>query len=323
KKIGEKWLITDDSPENDKIQHVYHIIKENGKLNVYENRQTALIYGLAVLTVFCWAMAMMYDGHVAKITYLDVGEGDSIYAEMPDNYKILIDGGSYREGYSLGERVVAPFLKQEGVGNLDLMVSTHPDNDHTGGLTYILDNFHVKKILTGSYGLTSPTYKEFLNRLNGTQSIDAKPEVIHDNKDIKIEVLSDQYRGVLKNEDSRMNNNSVVLKLTYKEASFLFTGDIQKEGERQLVNSGRDVKATVLKVAHHGSGSSSSYDFIRAVQPTVAVISVGYRNFYNHPSPYVIARYDRSGVKIYRTDKQGAVTIITNGRYGWIKTMSQ
>ena len=156
-----------------------------------------------------------------------------------------------------------------------------------------------------------------------TESIDAKPEVIHDNKDIKIEVLSDQYRVVLKNEDSRMNNNSVVLKLTYKEASFLFTGDIQKEGERQLINSGRDVKATVLKVAHHGSGSSSSYEFIRAVQPTVAVISVGYRNFYNHPSPYVVARYDRSGVKIYRTDKQGAVTIITDGRYGWIKTMSQ
>lgn len=287
-----------------------------------KNRQTVLIYGLAVLTVFCWGMAMMYDGHVAKITYLDVGEGDSIYAETPDNYKVLIDGGSYREGYSLGERVVAPFLRREGVGNLDLMVSTHPDNDHTGGLTYILDNFHVKKVLTGSYGLTSPTYKEFLNRLNGTESSDAKPEVIHDNRDVKIEVLSDQYRVALKNEDLRMNNNSVVLKLTYKEASFLFTGDIQKEGERQLINSGRDVKATVLKVPHHGSGSSSSYDFIRAVQPSVAVISVGYRNFYKHPSPYVVARYDRSGIKIYRTDKQGAVTIITDGRYGWIKTMS-
>ena len=167
KKIGKKWLITDNSPENDKIQHAYHIIKENGKLNVYENRQTVLIYGLAVLTVFCWGMAMLYDGHVAKITYLDVGEGDSIYAEMPDNYKVLIDGGSYREGYSLGERVVAPFLRREGVGNLNLMVSTHPDNDHTGGLTYILDNFHIKNVLTGSYGLTSPTYKEFLSRLNG------------------------------------------------------------------------------------------------------------------------------------------------------------
>jgi competence protein ComEC len=120
-----------------------------------------------------------------------------------------------------------------------------------------------------------------------------------------------------------MNNNSVVLKVTYKEASFLFTGDIAEDAEQQLINSGSNVKTTVIKVPHHGSWSSSSYDFIRAVQPSVAVISVGYRNFYHHPSPYIVARYDRSGVKIYRTDKQGAVTIITDGRYGWIKTMSQ
>jgi competence protein ComEC len=267
-------------------------------------------------------MAMNYDGHVAKVTYLDVGEGDSIYVELPDNYNVLIDGGSYREGYSLGERVVAPFLRREGVGDLDLVVSTHPDNDHTGGLTYILDNFHVNKTLTGSYGLTSPTYEKFTERLNGIEHSDARPETIYDNGDTKIEVLSGQYHGILKNEDSRMNNNSVVLKLTYKEASFLFTGDIEKDAERQFVNSGRDVKATVIKVPHHGSGSSSSYDFIRAVQPSAAVFSVGYKNFYHHPSPYVVARYIRSGVKIYRTDRQGAVTVITDGRYGWIKTMS-
>jgi competence protein ComEC len=281
-----------------------------------------MIYGLAVLAVFSWALAMSYDGHVAKITYLDVGEGDSMFVELPDNYNALIDGGSYRDGYSLGEHVVAPFLRREGVGNINLVVSTHPDNDHTGGLTYILDNFHVNKVLTGSYGLMSPTYKEFANRLNGIEHSDARPETIYDNGDVKIEVLSDQYRGVLKNEDSRMNNNSVVLKLTYKEASFLFTGDIEKDAERQFVNSSRDVKATVIKVPHHGSGSSSSYDFIRAVQPSAAIFSVGYKNFYHHPSSYVVARYIRSGVKIYRTDRQGAITIITDGRYGWIKTMS-
>jgi len=323
-KLGKKWLITDNPSESWRDHgQTYIITKESGILNVYKNRQSALIYGLAVLAVFCWSAAMNYDGHVAKITYLDVGEGDSIYAEMPDNYNVLIDGGSYQKKYDFGERVVAPFLRREGVGNLDLMVSTHPDNDHTGGLTYILDNFHVKKVLTGSYGLTSPTYKEFANRLNGIEYSDARPENIYNNGNTRIDVLSDQYRGILKNDDLRMNNNSVVLKLTYKEASFLFTGDIAKDAERQLINSGRDVKATVIKVPHHGSSSSSSYDFIRAVQPAVAVFSVGYRNFYHHPSPYIVARYDRSGVKVYRTDKQGAITIITDGRYGWIKTMSQ
>lgn len=329
-KLGKKWLITDNPSESwQDHRQIYLITKEDSSLNVYQNRQSALIYGLAVLAVFCWAMAMNYDGYVAKITYLDVGEGDSMFVELPDNYNVLIDGGSrnryngsYRNEYSSGERVVAPFLRREGVGNIDLVVSTHPDNDHTGGLIYILDNFHVKEALTGSYGLTSPTYKEFTNRLNGIEYHDARPEIIYDNGDIKIEVLSGQYHGILKNEDSRMNNNSVVLKLTYKEASFLFTGDIEKDAERQFVNSGRDVKATVIKVPHHGSGSSSSYDFIRAVQPSAAVFSVGYKNFYHHPSPYVVARYIRSGVKIYRTDRQGAVTVITDGRYGWIKTMS-
>jgi competence protein ComEC len=118
-----------------------------------------------------------------------------------------------------------------------------------------------------------------------------------------------------------MNNNSVVLKVTYKDASFLFTGDIEKSAESQLVRLNRDIKADVLKVPHHGSASSSTYNFINAVQPTVAIISVGYRNFYRHPASSVVRRYERSKVNIYRTDFDGAITIITDGHYGWIKNM--
>jgi competence protein ComEC len=169
----------------------------------------------------------------------------------------------------------------------------------------------------------SPTYKELINRLDskGIEYYDAIPQTIYENRDTKVEILSNGYKEFLKDEESRMNNNSVVMKVTYKKASFLFTGDIEKEAERQLVNSGKDIRANVIKVPHHGSYSSSSNPFINAVQPDIAIISVGYRNYYNHPSNHVIRRYKSLGTSIYRTDYQGAVTIITDGRYGWIRTM--
>lgn len=324
KKLGKKWLITDNlSDDWHDHQQAYLIKKDIDGINVYKENQTLLISCLVIISLSFWAWATLYNGNVAKITYLDVGEADSAVVDLPGDYEILIDGGVHRGKYSSGERVVSPFLTRQGINDLELMVSTHPDNDHSGGLTYIVDNIKVDEAITGSYGVISPTYKILTDRLesNNIEYHDAILQAIYEDKDTKIEVLSDGYKKYLKNEEKRMNNNSVVIKVTYKKASFLFTGDIEKESERQLVQSGRDIKATVLKVPHHGSYSSSSYEFIKAVQPSVAVISVGYKNYYHHPSAYIIKRYERLGTDIYRTDYQGAITIITDGRYGWVKTM--
>jgi|GEM_PF-720069 len=324
KRFGNKWLITDNPSDNwfDKRQ-AYIAKKGKNHITFYRLNQKPLIYSLALISLFCWAMAIEYDGHVAKITYLDVREADAIFVQSPDRYNILIDGGSYSQRFDCGERIVAPFLRRNGVGKLDLMIATHPDNDHVGGLVYLLDDFIVDRVITGSYGLTSPTYDKFLEKLKwyNINYQDAKPSIVYENKDFKVEVLSDQYQGILKDSESRMNNNSVVTRITYKDASFLFTGDIEKQAEQQLVRTNTDIKADVLKVPHHGSRSSSTYELINAVQPSVAVISVGYKNFFGHPHSSVVRRYEKAGVNIYRTDINGAITIITDGRYGWIKTM--
>ncbi|HGJ66183.1 TPA: DNA internalization-related competence protein ComEC/Rec2 [bacterium] len=323
-KSNKKWLVTDNLSNDWRDRRSTYLIRQDkDAINVYKENQTSLVACLVIISLSFFAWANLYEGNVAKVTYLDVGEADSAVVDLPEDYEILIDGGVHRGKYSSGERVVFPFLNRQGIDDIELMVSTHPDNDHTGGLTYIVDNVKIDKAITGSYGMFSPTYKELINRLDskGIEYYDAIPQTIYENRDTKVEIISDGYKEFLKNEESRMNNNSVVMKVTYKKVSFLFTGDIEKEAERQLVNSGKDIRANVIKVPHHGSYSSSSNQFINAVQPDIAIISVGYRNYYNHPSNHVIRRYKSLGTSIYRTDYQGSVTIITDGRYGWIKTM--
>ncbi|MGB9597603.1 MAG: ComEC/Rec2 family competence protein, partial [Candidatus Poribacteria bacterium] len=311
RRFGKKWLITDNPSNNwfDKRQ-AYIAKKCKDHIAFYRFNQKPLIYSLALISLLCWAVAIEYDGNVAKITYLDVREADSIFVQFPNKYNILIDGGSYSQRFDCGERIVAPFLKRNGVGKLDLVIATHPDNDHIGGLVYVVDHIKIDKVITGSYGLTSPTYNKFLEKLkiNNISYQDASPSVIYEDRDFKVEILSDRYYGIIKNSESELNNNSVVVKITYKNASFLFTGDIERQAEQQLVRSNVDLKAHVLKVPHHGSRSSSTYEFINAVQPFVAVISVGYRNFFGHPHFTVIRRYENANIKIYRTDINGAIT---------------
>lgn len=291
--------------------------------DLLKQRRRLIIAGISLAAIFIWAAALSYDGHILKVTYLDVGQGDSIFLDLPDGRNILIDGGPYSVRFDAGKRLVSPFLQREGINKLDLLVSTHPHNDHVGGLTYIVDNFRVDKVITGGYGLTTPTYDIFCSLLNekGIEYHDAEIDSILKDKKLHIEVISPQSPDTTGNMDTRMNNNSVVLRVTYKKASFLFAGDIQAESERALVSSGRDIRTAVLKVPHQGSETSSSWEFLRAVQPSIGVISVGQPNFSNHPSRLILGRYRWLGIKTYRTDLQGAITVLTDGRRGWIKTM--
>jgi competence protein ComEC len=295
--------------------------------NLYKllkHRKKLIIYSLGVFSIFVWAAALSYEGNVMEVTYLDVSQGDSIFIDLPNGKYILIDGGPYSGRFDTGKSVVAPFLEYKGVDKLDFIISTHPHNDHAGGLTYTVDNFSVNEVITGSYGLTTPTFEELLKRLNkrGIKYYDAQEGTIMKDGDIELEILGPSSFDLSGDEDSRMNNNSVVLKVKYKDASFLFTGDIHEETEYKLIDSGKDLKATILKVPHQGSKTSSSWEFLRAVQPTVGIISVGWMNMYNHPSPSITGRYKWLGINTYRTDRQWAIIVTTDGRRGWIKTMS-
>lgn len=294
-------------------------------LPILLRQKRRLVMATATVMAICiCAAALSYDGHILKVTYLDVGQGDSMFVELPDGRNILIDGGPYSRRYDTGERVIAPFLEHKGVRMLNLIVSTHPHNDHAGGLTYTVDHFDVEEVITGSYGLTTPTFHELLIRLDrkGIEYNDALAGSILRGGGVHVEVLSPQQLDTSGGEDTRMNNNSVVLRVTYKGASFLFASDIGEESEYLLINSGRDIRATVLKVPHQGSDTSSSWEFLRAVQPTIGIISVGRWNDYGHPSPLILGRYRWLGIKTYRTDRQGAITVVTDGRRGWIRAVS-
>ena len=308
------------------IANISDFIERRKRLGMTQRsseRKRLMIASAAVLAVFIWAAALSYDGHILKVTHLDVGQGDSAFVELPNGDNILIDGGPYSSRFDTGERVIAPFLQHKGVGKLDLIVSTHPHNDHAGGLAYTVDNFPVGEAITGSYGDTTPAFDALRDLMdeNGVRYENAQVGVIRRDGALRVEAVSPQTLFTQGDEDSRMNENSVALRVTYKGVSFLFTGDIGKKRERLLIDSGRNIKAAVMEAPHQGSKTSSSWEFLRAVQPFVGVISAGRRNWYGHPSPLILDRYKWLGIKTYRTDRQGAITIITDGRRGWVRPM--
>ncbi|MBM3213166.1 ComEC family DNA internalization-related competence protein, partial [Candidatus Poribacteria bacterium] len=291
-------------------------------------KKQLIISGMTVIAIIVWSIALTYEGHLLKVTYLDVGQGDSIFIDSPYGGKILIDGGPCKGKSDTGKWVLAPFLQWEGIRKIDLIISTHPHNDHAGGLTYIVENFPLAKsgrIITSGFGLNTPTYNILKDKLNkkGIRYKDAEPGIIYWDYKMRIENLMYNAGDPFESYDARMDNNSIVLKLTYKNFSFLFPGDIRKSSEQKLINSGKDIRAHVLKSPHHGSNSSSSWEFLRAVQPKVGVISVGRENYFGHPSPQVLGRYRWQEIKTYRTDLNGAVTIITDGKRGWIETVQE
>ena len=247
-------------------------------------------------------------GGVLKVTFIDVGEGDSCLIQTPQGKNILIDGGRYQAG----KDSLLPLLRRKGINKIHTLVATHPDSDHIGGLLVVLDsNIRIGEVLDCGKAHTTATYRNFLNKIEQRKSTKySQPragQTLNWGKEIKVRVLSPPHL--------RWNSNdcSIVIKLTYGKVSFLFTGDAAEEAEKEMVSRfSTKMKSTILKVGHHGSRSSSSYDFLRSVRPEIAIISVG-KNPYGHPTKEVLDRLTRLGIKVYRTDLKGNITITTNG----------
>ncbi len=223
----------------------------------------------------------------------------------------------------MGRRVLTPFLRRKGVRRIDTLLLTHPHDDHVGGLPTVLRNFKVGLVLDSGQSHTTYSYEEFLGLVEKKRIPYQVVKVgtsIKGYKRVKIHVLNPPPT-LLEGTRSDLNNNSVVIKLVYGKTSLLLTADIEAEAEEQLLSCGHLLKSTVIKVPHQGSRSSSGEPFLELVDPEVAIISVGRRNPFGHPSPVVLKRYQKMGVKLYRTDRQGAVIFISDGRKFWIKTM--
>ena len=241
----------------------------------------------------------------AKLTvhYLDVGQADSIFIELPNKETILIDAGNNGDG-----EIIVNYIKNLNYDTINYLVGTHPHEDHIGGLDTVINTFNIDKIYMPKAQTNTITFKDVLKAIQdkGLKVNTAKVGVNIlniDNLNIDIIAPKDEIYD-------NLNNYSAVIKLTYGNNSFLFMGDAETLSENEITT---DVKVDVLKVGHHGSNTSTSQTFLNKVKPTYAVISIGKDNSYGHPANEVLALLNEFNVNVFRTDEQGTIIISSDG----------
>lgn len=251
-----------------------------------------------------------------KIYFVDVGQGDSTLIQTIEGKNILIDGGGSEFGsFDVGESILLPYLLDRRITTIDYLMISHFDSDHIGGVFAILENLKVKNIIISKQGETSENLKKFYEITNnkGIRTIIVKKgDIVEIDKYSHFEILFPEDNLI---EDNILNNNSIVARFNSLNFSILFTGDIEEIAEKRLCElySGTDkLEAFVLKVAHHGSKTSSTEEFLELVKPKIALIGVGKNNNFGHPNIDVIERLENMGSKIYRTDNCGEIIIRIN-----------
>jgi len=275
---------------------------------------------LLLVAILVWIAAITTPDTKLHVFFLDVGQGDAILIRTPSHHHILIDGGPSPEAITneLGERL--PFWSR----SIDLVVLTHPHNDHITGLVEVLRRYEVKQVLESGIECDSPAYSEWLKLIDEKgikRTIARAGQRIELGAGIWLDILHPPA-DLLQGTDSDTDNNGVVLRLVYGEVSFLLTADIYHEGEQCLLRQGVELESAVLKVAHHGADTSSSLPFLNAVSPQLAIISVGEDNPYHLPDEEVCDRLEQSlgQDRVYLTSERGTIELISDGHKLWLKT---
>ncbi|WP_270566109.1 ComEC/Rec2 family competence protein [Clostridium beijerinckii] len=258
------------------------------------------------LTKFNSNKASNADPNKMLVHYIDVGQGDCILVQV-NNKNLLIDSGPKSD-----RRKLFNYLSGLDLNKLDYVIATHPHEDHIGNMddiikTYSIGTFYAPKV--------ESTTKSFEDMVDALKDKNLKVHVLKNNstsidlgENTKVNVFSPN-----KDFYDNLNNYSPVIKIQYGNTSFLFTGDAEKEVEKEILNNNEDISADVLKVGHHGSSTSTSKDFLKKVNPSIAVISVGKDNIYNHPDAITTKLLDENNIKTYRTDKDGTIVICSDG----------
>ena len=255
-----------------------------------------------------------------EVTVLDVGQGDSIFAAFPDGHTMLVDGGGlagsewvggFRPGNDVGEEVVSPYLWSRGIKRIDVVAVTHADHDHLDGLNAVLANFQVGALWIGRDD-ARPAEQRVLEeaRSRGIPIVHEFQGAETNWHGVQAEVL---WPPRTLADDLKPNDACLVLRLSDGQNHFLLTGDIEKRTEEELVVERAPLVSDFLKVPHHGSKTSSTDDFLSAVAPRFAAVSVGESNPFGHPAEAVVERFENHAVRLLRTDRDGAITALTDG----------
>ncbi len=241
-----------------------------------------------------------------KIHYIDVGQGDAILIQK-DGENMLIDAGENEYG-----KVVVNYLKKNNVSKIDYIIGTHPHSDHIGGLDTVIQNFEVDKVIMPKVNHTTKTFEDVLLAIKEKNLKLVFPKVgdIHKLGDAKWTILAPNGE-----EYDSLNNYSIVIRLQYKNNSFLFTGDAESQSEKEMLESNEksSLVADVLKIGHHGSSSSTTDEFLQAVQPKFAVIQLGKDNSYGHPHKETLKKLKRNQIEVFRTDLNGTIVATSDG----------
>ncbi len=243
---------------------------------------------------------------ISRLTvhYIDVGQADATLV-LCDNKSMLIDGGNVADS-----DLIVAYLKKKNISVLDYVVCTHAHEDHVGGLSGALSIVSVNNVIAPKTEADTKAYQNF-KRKASEQGLTIQHSSAGDS--FSLGSSNVQIIGPITEYSDNLNNTSIVMKLTYGNTSFLFTGDAEREEEQEIISAGYDLSADVLKIGHHGSDTSTSYVWLREIMPEYAVISVGKGNSYGHPEETVLSRLRDADVKLYRTDLYGDITAISDG----------
>lgn len=286
------------------------------------SKKTVIIF-VIVLLLIAWAVRdMMINMESPKepfipsgtysVEYIDVGQADCIYITNQEE-TMLIDAGNNEDG-----ELVCDYLENKGVKTIDYLIGTHPHEDHIGGLDNVIDTFEIENIYMPDVSADTKTYDDVLDSAK-SKNMDIESPKVGDKWELgnaKCEVLSSSTAE----DKSNLNEWSIVIYMQIGEVTFMFTGDCESGTEKNILDLHKDIDTTYYKVAHHGSSTSNTKEFLKEVNPQTSIISSGKDNSYGHPHKEVLKELEKYG-DVYRTDKDGTVIVTTNGESSEISTV--
>jgi competence protein ComEC len=282
-----------------------------------QRRLLAFVFVTALTAVLSWCgwSSILPAPRIMRVTFLDVGQGDAIVVETPGGRRLVVDTGPRSETTSQGLLTVVPYLRSTGAQVIDALLLTHADSDHVGGAPDLLQTMEVRRLVVSGEGEESAAMREVLQtaRRRGVEIVRIRRGQGLDFRDGVIAQVIHPQSGHLAKEE-RDNNASLVLRLRYMSTSLVLTGDAEEGAEQRMILSRQPLGADILKIGHHGSRTSTSPEFLRAVHPQAAVISCGRHNAFGHPHAQITSRLDEAAIPVFRTDRDGAIMVESDGR---------